>query len=89
MCEGKGEGERALAPRRLTRPLLAARSRVPSPQVDYWSDHVRMPNRVMLGTESFPGSSFQMWNSVWNDTWVLGDFICEGGRVTLRAQTGD
>ena len=20
-----------------------------------------------------------MWNSVWNDTWVLGDFICEGG----------
>jgi len=43
--------------------------------VDYWSDHVRMPNRTMLGTESFPSASFQMWNSVWNDTWVLGDFI--------------
>jgi hypothetical protein len=29
----------------------------------------------MLGTESFPGSSFDMWDQVLNDTWVLGDFI--------------
>jgi len=43
--------------------------------VDYWSDHVRMPSRIMLGTESFPSASFQMWDSVLNDTWVLGDFI--------------
>ena len=27
--------------------------------VDYWSDHVRVPGRVMLGTESFPSASFQ------------------------------
>ena len=32
-------------------------------------------DRIMLGTESFPGSSFDMWDQVLNDTWVLGDFI--------------
>jgi beta-galactosidase len=42
---------------------------------DYWTDHVRVPNRIMVGTESFPTASFQMWNQVWNLSFVIGDFI--------------
>lgn len=42
---------------------------------DYRSDHARVPSRIMLGTESFPAASFNMWNNVMNETYVLGDFI--------------
>ena len=45
-----------------------------SPQ-NYWPDHQRLPDRVIVGTESFATSSFQMWSSVWNNSWVIGDFI--------------
>merc|ERR1719253_2148240 len=29
----------------------------------------------MVGTESFPMRSFEMWDNVWNHSWVIGDFI--------------
>ena len=45
-----------------------------SPQ-RYYQDHTRQPARVMVGTESDPTMSFAMWQSVWNNTWVIGDFI--------------
>lgn len=41
----------------------------------YVPDHARVPSRVMVGTESFPMASFNMWDLVWNNSWVLGDFI--------------
>ena len=41
----------------------------------YQSDHLRKPDRIIVGTESFPTSSFEMWSQVWNSSWVIGDFI--------------
>ena len=34
-----------------------------------------MPSRVMAGTESFPMQSFQTWDAVVSNPWVIGDFI--------------
>ena len=45
-----------------------------SPQ-NYWIDHQRLPERIIVGTESFPTASFEMWHSVWNNSWVIGDFV--------------
>jgi beta-galactosidase len=45
-----------------------------SPQ-RYESDHVRVPSRIIVGTESFPKDSFQMWDLAWQHDWVMGDFI--------------
>eukprot|EP00035_Acanthoeca_spectabilis_P026649 m.463609 g.463609 ORF g.463609 m.463609 type:complete len:1116 (-) comp23110_c0_seq1:127-3474(-) len=45
-----------------------------SPQ-RYVSDHVRFPKRIMVGTESFPERSFEMWAAYTNLSWVMGDFI--------------
>lgn len=42
-----------------------------SPQ-RYVSDHKRVPSRVMVGTESFPKDSFQMFDLVWSNPWVIG-----------------
>jgi len=38
-------------------------------------DHARVPNRVMVTTESFPWQSFKYWDAVWQHTYVIGDFI--------------
>ena len=40
----------------------------------YVSDHQRIPSRVMVGTESYPKDSFQMFDQVWKNSWVIGDF---------------
>jgi beta-galactosidase len=45
-----------------------------SPQ-KYEADHKRLPDRIIVGTESFAGMSFDMWDLVWNNSYVLGDFI--------------
>lgn len=36
----------------------------------YESDHARFPERIMVGTESFPQSSFQMWQGYTEHSWV-------------------
>ena len=41
----------------------------------YVDDHARLPDRVMVGTESYPRESFHVWESVWNNSWVIGDFV--------------
>ena len=41
----------------------------------YSVDHAKYPDRVIVGTESFPTSSFELWDHVWNSSWVVGDFI--------------
>ena len=38
-------------------------------------DYARLPQRVMVGTESWPMKSFEMWTAVWNISAVVGDFI--------------
>ena len=41
----------------------------------YVSDHDRFQDRIIVGTESYPAASFQMWNLSWNHDYVIGDFI--------------
>ena len=49
-----------------------------SPQ-KYESDHARVPDRVMVATESFPHDSYSYWRGVWDHSWVVGDFVCRAG----------
>ena len=41
----------------------------------YEQDHGRLPNRVMVGTESFARESFSYWDKVVRLPYVIGDFI--------------
>jgi beta-galactosidase len=42
---------------------------------DYEKDHVTYPDRVMVGTESYPSAVFQNWEAIERDSWVIGDFV--------------
>ncbi len=44
----------------------------------YEHDHGRLPNRVMVGTESFARESFMYWDKVVRLPYVIGDFIWTG-----------
>lgn len=44
----------------------------------YNQDHQRVPNRVMVATESYPRDMFQSWQWAADHTWVVGDFIWTG-----------
>ncbi|PTN07455.1 sugar-binding domain-containing protein [Mangrovibacterium marinum] len=39
------------------------------------SDHKRVPERIILGTESYPKEAFKMWNLVKNNNYIIGDFV--------------
>jgi beta-galactosidase len=41
----------------------------------YESDHARNPQRVMMGTESFPKDCFDYWSQVEKHPYVIGDFV--------------
>jgi len=41
----------------------------------YEQDHGRLPNRIMVGTESFARESFMYWDKVVRLPYVIGDFI--------------
>jgi beta-galactosidase len=41
----------------------------------YASDHVRLPKRMIIGTESTPGEAFDHWLMVKNNPYILGDFV--------------
>lgn len=41
----------------------------------YVKDHASYPERVMVGTESFPNEAFQNWQAVESNSWVIGDFV--------------
>jgi beta-galactosidase len=42
---------------------------------EYPKDHERQPERVMMGTESFPKEAFENWMSVLDSSHVIGDFV--------------
>ncbi len=44
----------------------------------YVPDHARHPDRIMMGTESFPLEAFENWQAVEANAWVLGDFVWTG-----------
>jgi len=41
----------------------------------YESDHKKYPQRMMIGTESFPKEAFENWQMVEKLPYVLGDFV--------------
>ncbi len=44
----------------------------------YVSDHERLPQRIMYGSESFPLEAFEYWMGVLDNPWVIGDFVWTG-----------
>jgi beta-galactosidase len=44
----------------------------------YEKDHQRLPQRIMMGTESFPLLAFENWQAVQKHPYVLGDFVWTG-----------
>jgi len=43
--------------------------------VEYEKDHAIAPNRIMVGTESFPEQALENWNMVEKHPYVIGDFV--------------
>jgi beta-galactosidase len=41
----------------------------------YETDHARNPNRVMMGTESYPKNFFDYWSLVEKHPYIIGDFV--------------
>jgi beta-galactosidase len=41
----------------------------------YRQDHNRLPERIMIGTESYPLEAFSAWMGVVDNPWVIGDFV--------------
>ncbi|MBN1973925.1 MAG: DUF4982 domain-containing protein [Sedimentisphaerales bacterium] len=44
----------------------------------YESDHEKFPDRIIVGTESYPKEFAQYWRGVENNSYVLGDFVWTG-----------
>lgn len=41
----------------------------------YETDHEKYPDRIMMGTESFPLEAFENWQQVEQHPYVIGDFV--------------
>jgi beta-galactosidase len=41
----------------------------------YATDHARVPDRIMVGTESYPLEAFDAWMNVVDHSYVIGDFV--------------
>jgi len=54
----------------------------------YKEDQVRVPGRIMLGTESYPLEAFQSWMDVMDYPWVIGDFVWTGFDYIGEASIG-
>jgi beta-galactosidase len=39
----------------------------------YATDHAKLPNRIMLTTESYPSKAFPLWQASQDNTFILGD----------------
>ncbi len=46
--------------------------------IQYEKDHERLPQRVMMGTESFPMQAFENWQLVQKHPYIIGDFVWTG-----------
>lgn len=41
----------------------------------YKADHLRWPERILMGTETFPMKAFETWEDTVNNDFVIGDFV--------------
>ncbi|MCX6328114.1 MAG: DUF4982 domain-containing protein [Bacteroidia bacterium] len=55
---------------------------------NYVSDHKRLPERVMFGSESFALEAFDYWMAVLDNPWVIGDFVWTGYDYLGEASIG-
>ena len=46
--------------------------------MEYESDHLLFPERVMYGSETFPELSWENWEMVKRHKYVVGDFVWTG-----------
>ncbi len=57
----------------------------------YESDHRLYPERIMVGTESFPTDAYDTWKPVENSSYIVGDFVWTAmdyiGEVSLGSST--
>lgn len=42
---------------------------------EYESDHQKFPERIMMGTESYPKEAYENWQQVKKNPYVIGDFV--------------
>lgn len=42
---------------------------------EYTNDHIKHPDWVIMGTESYPGKMYDIWQLVNQNTYVIGDFV--------------
>ncbi len=54
----------------------------------YVRDHERLPERIIVGTESFPRMAFENWMAVKDYPWVIGDFVWTGFDYLGEASIG-
>jgi beta-galactosidase len=45
---------------------------------EYERDHLHYPDRVMVGTESYPGESYDVWTTIDKLPYAIGDFVWTG-----------
>ena len=55
----------------------------------YEPDHEQYPERIMVGTESFPGEAYDYWEQVEKNPWVIGDFVWTGMDYLGEARLGN
>lgn len=54
----------------------------------YVSDHKRLPDRIIMSTESFPLEAFEYWMASADNPWVIGDFVWTGYDYLGEASIG-
>jgi beta-galactosidase len=55
---------------------------------NYVSDHKRLPERIMFGSESYPLEAYDYWMAAIDNPWVIGDFVWTGYDYLGEASIG-
>jgi beta-galactosidase len=55
---------------------------------NYVKDHQRLPDRIIVSTESHPPRAFEFWMGVVDYPWVIGDFVWTGYDYLGEASIG-
>ena len=55
---------------------------------NYVSDHKRLPERIIFGSESYSLEAYNYWMAVLDNPWVIGDFVWTGFDYLGEASIG-
>lgn len=56
---------------------------------DYEKDHLKYPDQIIVGTESFPNEAFENWQKSEKYSYVIGDFVWTAFDYIGEAQIGN